>query len=514
MTLPSANHRNNYVGNGATSVYSYTFKIFASSDLEVTQQDLAGAVTTLILSTHYTVSGVGAAAGGSITLTAGNLTTNFKLTIRRVRLLTQTTDLRNQGNFYPETYEDAYDHLMMVCQQLKDDIDLSPRLPATTTGINMTLPAPEALKWYRLNAGGTAWELMSAGSLTGVTAFTADLVLSGSTLSLDKPVLRGLAGGTGNALTMTASPAPTVLSDGLRVQVRATANNTTGATFDLNGLGVKAIRRKTNLTGGLNISEDDISGASHYLDLVYDGTNGVWMLMNPARELRCTTTERDNHFTGTTPDGLLIYNTSDVAHQVYATTGWLNISLTTATETLSNKTLTTPTIASLANANHNHLNAAGGGALSGAVVQVVYASDFAWATMTATTPYDNTIPQNTEGTEVMTATITPKSATSKLYVEACVELTGDTAGSRMAIVALFRDSTADALKTAWHIISTANENVELYLQAAVVATSATATTFKIRGGDNVGTAFFNGNNIESKFGGTQASYMRITEVLA
>lgn len=44
---------------------------------------------------------------------------------------------------------------------------------------------------------------------------------------------------------------------------------------------------------------------------------------------------------------------------------------TTNTQTLTNKTLTTPTIASLANATHTHLNAAGGGALDFFQSQVI-----------------------------------------------------------------------------------------------------------------------------------------------
>lgn len=41
---------------------------------------------------------------------------------------------------------------------------------------------------------------------------------------------------------------------------------------------------------------------------------------------------------------------------------------TTDTQTLTNKTLTTPTIGSFANATHNHTNAAGGGTLTGGAI--------------------------------------------------------------------------------------------------------------------------------------------------
>src|SRR4030043_817663 len=109
MTLSNTNTRMDYVGNGATAVYPYTFKIFSTSDLLVTREDTDGIITTLTLDTDYTVSGAGVTAGGNVTLT-GVLPTAYLLTVRRVRPLTQTTDIRNQGDFFQETHEDAFAH--------------------------------------------------------------------------------------------------------------------------------------------------------------------------------------------------------------------------------------------------------------------------------------------------------------------------------------------------------------------------------------------------------------------
>ncbi len=143
MTVPSTVSRNNYVGNGAASVYSYDFKIFANTDLVVTVADLNDAETTLVLTTDYTVSDVGDASGGNVTLVNsaqawldddGDLLTNFALTIRRVRPVTQTTDIRNQGPYAPEDVEDAFDHVVMLAQQRQDDADRSLKLPETETG--------------------------------------------------------------------------------------------------------------------------------------------------------------------------------------------------------------------------------------------------------------------------------------------------------------------------------------------------------------------------------------------
>ncbi len=134
MTVPSATNRVDYVGNGATSVFPYTFRVFVNTDLKVTEQVIAtGVETLLVLTTDYTVSGVGDGSGGNVTRVAGALPSTKKITIRRVRPLTQGTDIRNQGDFFPETHEDEFDRGVMVAQQQQNDIDRSLKLPETET---------------------------------------------------------------------------------------------------------------------------------------------------------------------------------------------------------------------------------------------------------------------------------------------------------------------------------------------------------------------------------------------
>jgi hypothetical protein len=182
MSIASTTSRNNYTGNGATSVYSYSFRIFAQTDLLVTVSDTSGNETTLVLTTDYTVSGVGAVAGGAITLvsagqawlTAGNLTTDYTLAIRRVRPLTQSADIRNQGDFYPEGHEDAFDHGIMVAQQQQDEIDRSVKVPETVDpgSFSAELPVPSADKYLKFNA--------AADGLEAATLVSSDISITGS----------------------------------------------------------------------------------------------------------------------------------------------------------------------------------------------------------------------------------------------------------------------------------------------------------------------------------------------
>lgn len=132
MTVATSSNRVDYTGNGSTTVFSFSFRIFENADLVVTQATPAGVETELTLGTDYTVSGAGSYNGGSITL-ATALTDGYSLTIQRVLEITQETDLRNQGQFFAETHEDVFDRLVMVTQQLQEQIDRSAKLPVTNT---------------------------------------------------------------------------------------------------------------------------------------------------------------------------------------------------------------------------------------------------------------------------------------------------------------------------------------------------------------------------------------------
>jgi hypothetical protein len=132
MTVASTTNRVDYTGNGSTTVFSFTFRIFEAGDLVVTKADSDGVETTLVLDTDYTVTGAGSYSGGSITLGTA-LPSGYDLTIQRVLDITQETDLRNQGQFFAETHEDVFDRMVMIGQQLQEQIDRAAKLPITNT---------------------------------------------------------------------------------------------------------------------------------------------------------------------------------------------------------------------------------------------------------------------------------------------------------------------------------------------------------------------------------------------
>lgn len=150
---------------------------------------------------------------------------------------------------------------------------------------------------------------------------------------------------------------------------------------------------------------------------------------------------------------------------------------------------------------------------TGFAVQVVSTNYSAVATGTTIIPYDDTIPQITEGTEFMTQAITPKSATNRLSLE--VNISCDLNATGDTIVALFQDSTANALAAASVYTTTANGESVITIRYDMVAGTVSSTTFRVRGGGSVASTFtFNGFNAARRFGGITLSNIKITEYKA
>lgn len=116
MTVSTEVDHNDYIGNGVTTSFPYTFRIFKKSDLVVQVVDLNENITELILDTDYTVTGAGGYTGGNVILSTA-LANGYQISITRELPLTQETDLRNQGKFFAEVHEDAFDKLTMLIQQ-------------------------------------------------------------------------------------------------------------------------------------------------------------------------------------------------------------------------------------------------------------------------------------------------------------------------------------------------------------------------------------------------------------
>jgi len=164
MTVTNTDNKDIFVGDDATLIFAYTFRIFFASDLEVTIQDTSVIPQTeilLVLNTDYTVSDVGNPAGGNVTLLlTGQLsappTTTDNITILREMPLTQNLDLIENDDFPSQSQEDAFDKLTFITQQLQEQVSRSVNIPANITGVNVDLPAPVADQFIGWNSSADA----------------------------------------------------------------------------------------------------------------------------------------------------------------------------------------------------------------------------------------------------------------------------------------------------------------------------------------------------------------------
>ena len=137
MTISTTIVKNSYSGDGSTTTFSYTFKVLANSDLTVIIRSALGTETTKTLNTHYTITGVGDAAGGSITFTAGNIPTATE-TVVLIRDTTQTQAIDYVANdpFPAESHEEGLDRSVILSQEIQEEVDRSIKLSRTNTMTN------------------------------------------------------------------------------------------------------------------------------------------------------------------------------------------------------------------------------------------------------------------------------------------------------------------------------------------------------------------------------------------
>lgn len=149
---------------------------------------------------------------------------------------------------------------------------------------------------------------------------------------------------------------------------------------------------------------------------------------------------------------------------------------------------------------------------SSKIVQVIEGTpNTTYSSITTTMPYDNSIPQNTEGGEVVTVTITPTSASSRLVIEAQFFGTSTSSGT---VIALYQDSTAGAIAAG--VLAHASDVVTNGgIRYEMAAGTTSATTFKLRAGNNSGaTTYVNGSSGGRLFGGVGACRIKVTEISA
>jgi hypothetical protein len=159
----------------------------------------------------------------------------------------------------------------------------------------------------------------------------------------------------------------------------------------------------------------------------------------------------------------------------------------------------------------------GAGGTPTGVIQFINGKSGAFQSVTgaAAIPQGQTTPMTTsQGGQIFSTSITPKSASSNLLIEALINYS-PSAGDAFT-VGLFRDAGTNAIAEGSCAGPTGTSVFQVSLSAVIPSSAATATTFKLRMGGNGGTSFavngIWGASLPTG-GGTMFSGMTITEIL-
>ena len=305
MTVSSEVNKVSYNCNGVTAVFAYTFQILDDDDILVSIRNTStGALTTLVKTTDYTVSGVNVSTGGNITLVdpAGDAPSGTTIILTRNMTKTQETDYTEYDTFPASSHETALDRLTMITQQIQEQVDRSLKLDPGVSGVTAQfVGTPASGQMLVVNPAGTGFVFANlssipaynfpigtgilvqsatstaivrtiAGTTNEITATNGDGISGNPTLSLPTSLTftgKTITGGTFASPTITAAvtttatfSAPVLLSGSTYADV---ADATKKIQFVLSGITTATTRSKTwqdnagtiYETGGTDVSVAD-----------------------------------------------------------------------------------------------------------------------------------------------------------------------------------------------------------------------------------------------------------------
>ena len=374
MTISSTTVKNSYSGNGSTTAFAYTFKIFANTDLQVIIRSSTGTETVKTLTTHYTVSGVGDASGGNVTFTSGNTPASGEtVVIRRAVPQTQAIDYIANDPFPAESHEEGLDRATMTTQQVQEELDRSLKLSRTNTmtSTEFTVGASDrANKVLAFDSSGELSVTQELGTFKGTdaTVTTAayvqrDIIKSTTAAQLNNVYICVADSVVGDSLTDTDHFE--LLVDAVSAATSAT-NAATSATASASSATSSASSASSASTQASNASSSATAAASSATAAAASATSAA----NSADAFDDVYLGSKSSDPSTDNDGdalaagMLYFNTTTDLLRVYSGSAWQNAAVDTTsfitvsgTQTLTNKTLTSPKIGtSILDTNGNELS--------------------------------------------------------------------------------------------------------------------------------------------------------------
>jgi hypothetical protein len=155
--------------------------------------------------------------------------------------------------------------------------------------------------------------------------------------------------------------------------------------------------------------------------------------------------------------------------------------------------------------------------LDGMVRSLGYAEVAGPVAITGTIPADNTIPQNTEGDQILTVTVNPTRVGGRLVAEVTVYGSEETNTGSAFITALFKNSQANAVQADAIVVDDVSQSLtqgRIFIRYRETITDTSPITFNVRCGLNSGSGVINepsANGTDFTLGSTIVSSIRVYE---
>ena len=357
MTISTTIIKVSYSGNGTQTVFPYTFKINAEADIQVIIRASNGTETVKTLTTDYSVSGVGSASGGNVTMVTAPSATET-IVIRRDTTQTQTVDLVENDPFTAETVEGAFDKSVAIVQELQEEVDRSIKLSRTNTMTSTEFTvdaATRANKILAFDASGEIAVTQELGTYTGnwaaSTSYSArDIVKDTTTNNIFIANTAHTSSGSLPLTTNTDSAKWDLLVDAASATASASAaatsatNSANSATASANSASAAASSESNAATSESNAA----TSASNASTSATNASNSATAAANSANAAEAYADNFDDAYLGAKAsnpsvdndgdpldDGALYFDTTNNVMKVYdlGTTTWYQL-----TPTVSNQT--------------------------------------------------------------------------------------------------------------------------------------------------------------------------------
>lgn len=139
-----------------------------------------------------------------------------------------------------------------------------------------------------------------------------------------------------------------------------------------------------------------------------------------------------------------------------------------------------------------------------------------YSALTDTIPADDTIPQSSEGTQILSASITPKNAANRVRARVIVRGLIQSDASRQGVVALFRGAGTDAIAATCATLYLASQTQAaqtLALEFEDSPGSTSTQTYTVRVGPSGGTLYINGSTSARLLGGAMRATLVLEEII-